>query len=165
MDNNAKTALGAVENLIDLPEEQLYRMLGACLTRVGNDARGSDQFDLDVPLPPPVMGAKDVLMDFGRSFFNRVEKQAFTLLCGTDPEHQKERDKVSEMFRLGKSDVAAGISALLVAQLALAPAIAAMVAALVVKLLFQPALDTTCDAWRNRVMPVAPTPAPAPAGH
>ena len=56
-------------------------------------------------------------------------------------------------FSLGKSEVAAALAALLVSQLAIAPAIAAVVAAIAIKLFFAPAHDSMCDVWKGKLSP------------
>ena len=161
MEKNKQLARQSVEALIDLPEDELFRKLGVTINKVGADGTLASDFALSVQTPvPQEQGAADVLGAFGRAYFNRFERQAFNLLCGDDASSEADRDKLSEAFHLTKADAAAAVTAVLIAQLALAPAVATILGALIVKLLFQPALDATCDVWSRRLNP---EPAPANA--
>lgn len=147
--------LVAISALDKLDEEQLFAELGQRLRTIGFEPHLSAQFDLSVPQTPETQGLAEDFRAFGRRFFSRVNQQAYDLVCGSDVEGLKERQKLEESIGLGRESFSAGLATLLVAQLGLAPAIAAVVAMLLVRLFFKPALGAMCDTWKEK-LPKAP---------
>ena len=64
MEANIERAMGAAERLDAMSETQLFEVLGTRLKKIGNDASGSDNFDMVVP-KAEAQGWSDVL-DFGK---------------------------------------------------------------------------------------------------
>jgi len=143
--------MAAVTTLDKLNDDALYAELGGRLRTIGGQPQLSAQFALPVNFQAEAMGPLDDLRAFGRRFFDRVNRQAYQLVCGSDPENTKDREKVAESMGMGKDMFATTLTTLLVAQLGLAPAIAPVVALLIVRLCFKPALGAMCDVWKEKL--------------
>lgn len=140
----------AVEALADRDEEQLYEELGRRMQAIQRDLSLSASFapSIDTRLEP--LGAAEDFKKFGRAFFERVNVQAYQLVCGKEAEHSEEREQVIDAFGIGKEAVAPAIAALLVAHLGLAPAIAAVIAALIIRVFFRSAYEAMCQVWKEK---------------
>jgi hypothetical protein len=141
----------AVASLFQSDVDQLYEELGIRSKAISTDPATAGVFAPHISYNAPLMGPMDGLRRFGKLFFNRINKQCHDLVCGEDTKDTAERQKVVAAFKLGKEDVGAAIAALLVGHLGLAPAIAAVVAVLIVKLFFQPAVDSMCQVWTEKL--------------
>jgi hypothetical protein len=151
MDKNAQRALAPMYEVIKKKPEELYRELGLIKVAIGNDATGSDQFDLKVSYSAEAFGPADRLVSIGKQYFARVSRRAHAIICGSDPEDAAEREKVRESFSMGKQSVAAALAAALVSALGMAPAVAIFVAAIAVTIFFDPAYDTMCQVWKDNL--------------
>ena len=145
------SAQPAVSDLLQSDEDQLYEQLGIRVQAIKRDPSVSGSFAPSVTYEAAAMGPLDDLRDFGKAFFERFQGQAYNLICGSGQEDTDERKDLMKAFGLQKDDVAAAITALLIAQLAMAPAIAPVVAALIVRLCFRPAYGAMCDVWKTKL--------------
>jgi hypothetical protein len=141
-------ARSATDKLLPADVGALYVELGKRLREVRRNPGSSSAFDMTAESALETMGG-DQLREFGRQFFNRMNKQAYALMCGADSQNSSERDSLLKAFGFGKDAVAPALTALLVVQLGLAPAIATVLAVLAVKLFFEPGYDAMCDAWKK----------------
>lgn len=141
----------AVERLMESDEDQLYVELGVRNQAIRGNPSLAGSFSPTVAYNAAVMGPMDDIRTFGRNFFGRLNVDCYSLVCGEKGANSEERNKILKAFSLGKTEVAAGIAALLVAHLAIAPAIAAVVAALVVKLFFRNAHAAMCEVWATKI--------------
>ena len=138
----------ATEKLLSAEVGALYVELGKRLREVRRDPSLASAFDMTTDSALETMGS-DKLREFGHQFFNRMNKQAYALMCGADSQNSAERESLFKAFGFGKDAVAPALTALLVVQLGLAPAIATVLAVLAVKLFFEPGYDAMCDAWKK----------------
>jgi hypothetical protein len=144
-------ALPAVQDIASSDEDQLFTQLGKLVQMNRLDPKSVSDF---VPSAEPeyeTLGLASDLKMFGKKYFDRVNAQAYNLVCGADAEDSAERKNLVTAFGLGKAEVTASLAVLLVAQLAMAPAIATIVAALTVKLFFSPAYDAMCEVWKGKL--------------
>lgn len=146
----ASRALPAVEKLEAATDDKLFLALGARLTINKSDPIGVANFDVDEP-EYETLGMLNDLTVFGRRYFERVNEQCYDLVCGIATEASTERATLLKAFSLGKSEVAAAMAALLVSQLAIAPAIATVVAVIAIKLFFAPAHEAMCEVWKGKL--------------
>jgi hypothetical protein len=141
----------AVEQLMQSDEDQLYVELGVRTHAIRQNPSLAGSFNPAVSYNAALMGPMDDIRAFGRSFFDRLGRDCYSLVCGEKAVDAEERNKLQKAFTLGKTEVAAGIAGLLVAHLAIAPAIAAVLAALVVKLFFRNAHAAMCEVWAGKI--------------
>jgi hypothetical protein len=141
----------AVEELLDSDENQLYEELGIRRHAIISDPSQAGSFQSTATYDAALAGPLDELRAFGRSFFNRVSKDIYDLVCGTGDDSKKERQTLLEAFGGGRTTFAAVLASLLVSYFAWAPAIAAVLAALVVKLFFNNAYTVACELWSQKL--------------
>ncbi len=146
----ASQAQPAVANLLNQDTDQLYAELGKRLHAMRTEPALAGSFAPSLP-PQTLMGLapSDALRTFGKTFFDRLNVQAYDLVCGTNADATQQRENIFTAFTSGTAGVGGVLAALLVSQLGLAPAIAGVVAALVIKLFFKPAYDAMCAAWKE----------------
>lgn len=148
----------AISGLLTQNEQQLYVEL----------ARRSNSMKLDPTLSGSYALPENDQLDsainlaglqaMGQQFFQRVNGQAFAIICGSGPADSMERQNLMNSFKLNEAAVCTALSGLLIAELGIAPLIASVVAAIIMNLFFKPALDQMCILWKSKL------PAPAPTG-
>jgi hypothetical protein len=151
--SDVQTAIRALEPLKD---DQLYAELGKRLQLIGQDPKRSAEFGLTVPKEAAeAFGTIDDLRAFGREFFNRVNHQAYGLVCGSDSQNTEDRKKIEKAASLSKDAFTTTLATLLIAQLGLAPALVPVIALLIARLAFDPAIGAMCAVWKTKLGPAA----------
>jgi hypothetical protein len=150
MPDLASQAQPAVESLLQSDDDALYVELGRRLKALQDDPAVGGAFDPKLVVLE-AMGPVDDIRDFGKRFFERLNGEAYKLMCSTDAEDTEERKKLLDAFPIGKEAVTAALAAGLVAWVGLAPAIAAVVAAIAMRLFFRAAYGATCDVWKENL--------------
>lgn len=139
-------ATAATASLLAQNDDDLYAELAIRLRTMRREPESAGQMSPIPSLTAEAMSVED-LQKFGRRFFERVNRQAFELMCGSGDADVKEREGILKAFGVGKEAVAPALAALLIAQLGLAPMIAPVVAVLAVRLFFKPGYDAMCEVW------------------
>ncbi len=143
----AVAALNQPENTT----EDLYKELGLRLKAMQEDVSLSSSFNPPIPQNIEAQGAAEDFRKFGEMFFQRVEKEAFNLICGTQAQENEQREKVLDAFGIGRDAVGAAIAGLLISQLGLAPLIAPVVATIILRLVFKPMYESMCGTWKENL--------------
>lgn len=151
MSDLAKQAKPSVEKLLKADENQLYEQLGIRAKAVAEDPTKGSSFEPRVTYDQATMGLKEDVKEFGQRLFRRWNLEAHKLICGSDPEDQKDREGLANAFGINDVAVGAALSALLVTHLGLVPALAAVVAALAIKRFFRPAYEEFCRVWKKNL--------------
>ena len=151
MDELEKHAAPAMEKLLQSDPDQLFAELGLRQKAIQADPSQAGRFETTATYQAEFAGPMDVLKQIGRSFFDRVSKDLYGIVCGSDPENTQERKQLWDAFGGGKATFAAALAAIGVSWFGWAPAISAVVAALVVKLFFKNAIDATCQVWKQHL--------------
>jgi hypothetical protein len=146
-----KQAELAVEKLLQAEEDQLYEQLGIRAKAMAEDPRTGSFFEPSVTYDQAKMGLKEDVLEFGKRLFNRWTVEAHKLICGSDPEDQKDREDLVNAFNVTPEKITAVLAVLLVTHLGLSPAIAIIVAALVIKRFFRPAYNEFCQLWEKNL--------------
>jgi hypothetical protein len=141
----------AVQKLLRADEDQLYEQLGLRLKALTIDPATAGSFDPAVAYDAAQMGVKEDILALGKRIFERWNREAYLLLCGTGADEKQDRARVLQSFGLGEVAVAATLAGLLVTYLGLAPALAGVIAAIVCKRFFRPAYEEFCGAWAKAV--------------
>jgi hypothetical protein len=136
-----------VDRFSELSEDDLFEELGKRLRTIEIDPAASGHFELSGEVPVETYGLSTDLREFGRRYLRRVNRQAFELVCGTDAAASTERSQLLNAFGLGREAVAAALTALLIAQLGIAPLVGVAVAAVIMRLVFTPTHGAMCDVW------------------
>lgn len=93
--------------------------------------------------------------DLGRSFFQRLNKQAYDFFCGgcggAKDQSCLDHLKAALDVHLGRDAIIASVAGLLVAALGLHPIVAGIAAAILVGFVFPTALDDLCHAWGKTI--------------
>jgi len=151
MSQLAQQAQPAVEKLLQAEENQLYEQLGILAKAMAEDPTKGSSFAPEVTYDQAQMGLKEDVREFGERLFRRLNKEAYKLMCGSDPDDQQARKGLLDAFGVSDVAVAAALSGLIVTQLGVAPAIAAVVAALIVKRFFRPTYEELCALWKKHL--------------
>lgn len=146
-----RQAESAVKKLLLSDENQLYEHLGIRSKAIALDPSISSSFEPQVTYDEVQMGLLDDVRNLGMRIFRRLSVEAYKLLCGTDAENKKEREKLAEAFGISSTAAATTLATLLVTQLGLAPAIAAVIASLIVKRFFNKAYNKFCQKWKKKL--------------
>lgn len=151
MSDLTKQAESAVEKLLHAEEDQLYEQLGIRAKAIAEDPTKGSSFEPQVTYDQAKMGLKEDVLEFGRRLFSRWNVETYKLICGFDPQDQKDRKDLVNAFNTNEVSVTAALSVLLVTHLGFAPAIAAVVAALAIKRFFRPAYEEFCQVWKKNL--------------
>src|SRR5262245_58224344 len=127
----------AVARLLQSEPDQLYEELGLRKSAIMAEPARAGEFDSNATFDAPFAGPQDVLGDIGRHFFERFNRDAYELVCGSDKADATERKKILDSFNLGETMFATTLVGALVSTFGLAPSLATVVAALVVRLFFK----------------------------
>jgi tetratricopeptide (TPR) repeat protein len=86
--------------------------------------------------------------DFGQRLFNRIQREAYELICGSKAESVEKRESLLESFGI-KNEMAliTCFTSILVPSLGMAAPVAVVVATLLAKSLLKTTYDTLCEAW------------------
>lgn len=146
--SQAQPAVAALENR---DTDDLYKELGRRLYAIQDDFTISASFSPKINTQLESQGVADDLGKFGQIFFERVNVQAYQLICGSQSQDSSQRQQVLDAFGVNRATVGAAIASLLIVQLGLAPAIATVVAALILRTVFQPAYEAMCEVWSEKL--------------
>ncbi|GEM_PF-1530503 len=157
MSEVAKQAREAAPRLLEQETDQLYVELGLVAKSLAEAPTRAGYADLAVRLTAvPAFGdrgAGDMMADFGRGLFKRIELAAYELVCASDDVSVEEREELLEAFGGGTAAVVGALATILVSYLGLSVAVAALVAAILVKLFVKPAYEEFCKAWTESMAP------------
>jgi hypothetical protein len=127
--------------------DALYATLGA---RIQAQAAGSA-----IAEKAPVVQAdamNPALAEFGKIFFQRVQRACHDLICGSDDANKDARNKVLEAIKLNTPQlICAAIAGLLTAGLGIAGSIASALAVIIFQILVKPAGAALCQVWDEQL--------------
>jgi hypothetical protein len=141
-------AQDSVQNLEALTDDDLYQVLTLRVRAIEAEPNRSGDFSLQTP---KLMGVSEDLVNFGRKFFNRLQHNAYELLCGKDDDYKDLRNQVNEALSSSITAATGVIAAALVSTIGLAPAIAAVIAAILLRLVGKTTLQATCALWTEKL--------------
>lgn len=150
MSDLEKSALPAVENLIDASPEELFSELELRRRLIAEQPRSAGSFDAESEYRANLESLPKELSEFGRRFFQRFSRDVYDLLCGSDSTNADTRNALLQAMT-SKPTFAAALAAVLVSQLGVAPALAAVLAALVVRLFIDNAMHVLCGMWKESI--------------
>jgi hypothetical protein len=146
MSNLEKTALPAVESLLDAAPDELFAELELRRRLIVEQPRTAGSFEAATEYRSVVDLPVAQLAEFGRRFFARFSRDMHELVCGADPSNAQVRTDLRSALT-SKPTFAAALACVLVSHFGTAPALAAVLAALVVRLFFDNALHVLCEMW------------------
>jgi uncharacterized membrane protein YdfJ with MMPL/SSD domain len=141
----------ALEKLLQAEPDQLFTELGLRQKAIEADPTQAGLFETTATYDAAFAGPLDLLKEFGQAFFDRVNKDLCSLLCGNDKRFAPDREKLVAALGLGDVAFAGALTSVLVSSFGWAPAIATVVAALVVKLFFRNAVTAMCTVWKKHL--------------
>lgn len=137
-----------VENWIEAEEDQLYERLGILDQAIQKDPEKKKFFDPEVTYNQAQMGAKEDVLNLGKSIYDRYAVEAYKLACDADDEDRKKLIAASGMSEVAIGGILAG---LLISQLAVPAAFAPIIATIVVKRFFRPVYEDFCKVWKKNL--------------
>ena len=139
-----QTARKVAEQLVDSDEIQLLEELALRDQAIKVDPANANRANLVVDREDPSMNLKESLQVLGRRVLARWNREAYTLVCGSDSAEVKSREELRKAFGLGDAAAAAALTPLVMAIPGMPLALAPVLAALMIKRLAAPALDEFC---------------------
>lgn len=118
------------------------------------ESRLGDAVAGDVLTPMDADGARAL----GRRIYRRLQREVFSLLCGSDPEDDADRRALG----IEGATVASAVAAALTAGLGVGPQAAAIAAALILRRIARPSLQEVCARWREHLGDQTPSTAETP---
>jgi hypothetical protein len=101
----------------------------------------------------PHMGPMEDLQNIGRSMFNKLQMQAYGLVCDKELEDKEDRNKIVVALGIGTEAAVIALTSVLIGTFGLAAALAGVVAALIIKRFAEPTLkegqDAMCEMWKE----------------
>ncbi|MDW7557519.1 MULTISPECIES: hypothetical protein [Azospirillum] len=138
-----------VAQVVDLPEQDVFRMIGDVSQRSVNATGVAGE--LSIEPPPQSMGIDDELEELGKRICNRWNRELFALVCGSREEDQKDRALILSQFGIDRDVAVAAIATLLVSSFGVIPAVATLVATMFLKRLANPTKEEVCKFWSERL--------------
>ena len=142
----------AAKDLLKKDEDQLYELLGLRQLKIEEDLTVQGDFELSVTYAEH-MGPMENIQKIGRRVFNKLNFQAYGLVCGTDPDDEEDRNKIVGAIGFGTEAAVIALSGILVSSFGIAAAIAGVIAAIIIKRFAEPALNegiaAICEIWKD----------------
>lgn len=142
----------AAKELLKKDPDQLYELLGMTAKAVEEDIGKQGSFEPEVVYSPH-MGLMDDLQKIGRRMFNRAQRQAYDLVCGSDPEDEEDRRKIITALGISSAAAVIALAGVLVSTFGLAAAFAGVIAPLIIKRFAEPVLEDGykgfCQLWKE----------------
>ncbi len=156
-------ALQAVQELEDSDDDDLFRELGLRVKAIERDPMVAGQFAPPRSMLEPKGIALGDLLDLGRRYFAQISKAGYGLICSGGMPQGTHFDSLMTTLGTNRMAITAGLAALLVAQIGIAPAIAGVVAALAIGKAAPASLQAICTGWSAKAgYATTGTPAPTP---
>jgi len=144
----------AGDELLELDEEELEFLLGVRVKAIEEDPQIQGFFQPNVSYADR-FGPRDSLGRIGKRMVDKLHMQAYTFVCGADPEDEKSRQDILNAFKISSGAAVAALAATLVSGLGLAAAVAGVVAALIIKKFIKPTLgagyEAMCTEWKKHL--------------
>lgn len=154
----------AVRAVTTSNDDELYRLLAARMKLIERDPSMAGNVAPNVQDAARGIAADD-LLKFGKSAFARISVAGQAVVCGSGADQGFHLQRLLSSFNTDLNSVAAALTGLLIAQLAIAPAIASVVATLVIGKVAPSSVDALCRVWTAKIQasrPAEPTPPPTP---
>ena len=136
-------------------EEGLYRLLGARLKMLERDPSVAGDFAPATIAPAELGITVPDLLEFGRAAFMRIATLGQGLVCGTEANQGFYLQRIFSAAGTDAATVTAAVAALLIGQLAIAPAVAGVVATIIVGKVAPTSLAALCKVWGEKISPPA----------
>jgi hypothetical protein len=154
-------AMVAVAKLDPDDEEGLYRLLAIRMKTLERDPSVAGDFAPATIAPAELGISAPDLLAFGRDAFLRIAAMGQGIVCGTEANQGFYLQRIFSTLNTDAATVTAGLCAVLIAQLAIAPVIASVVATLIVGKVAPTSLAALCKVWGAKVAGANPTTPPA----
>ena len=141
-----------LETLLSETPSSLFSELGIRSLAIEERPELAEQIEI-VLEPGKYLGPAQDFSEIGKTFFDKVNKNCYELVCSSEELNREDREKLIRALSIGPTDVALCLSTILVSYHVVAPALAGVIATLIVKICYQPACETICEFWANRLPP------------
>ncbi len=96
------------------------------------------------------LGDESRLRAFGQRLFNKVQREAYELICGSEAESVKQRESLLQSFGIkNETALIACFTSILVPYFGMAAPVAVVIATLLAKSLLKTTYETLCEAWES----------------
>ena len=144
-------ARAAIADLQTTDEDELYRLLALRMKTLERNPSIAGEFAPTTIAPTELGIAVPDLVAFGRSAFVRLSRAGHGLICGTDANQGFQLQRLLSTIGTDTAAVSAAVAALLISQLAMAPAIAGVVATIIVGKVAPKSLEALCETWGSKL--------------
>ncbi len=105
---------------------------------------------LDLPVEASLEGAGDLFFELGARLLRRVHRELYNVLCGSNPEDERDRNKLRGAFGLSEEAIITSFMTVMISSLGIAPVLAPILAALLVRRFLKPIYEETCVFWGDQ---------------
>ena len=141
----------ALKKLLGADEHTLIEQLGMRARATQDGVERTSEYNPIFVHDVTEMGPLDDLRDLGRRLLHRWTRELYRIACGSANEDKADRESIIKSMGLGDIAVGGAITAVLISTFAVTPAVATVIAALVVKRIIQPAGETICEFWGEKI--------------
>ena len=113
MANEIALSESAAKELLARDEDQLYEMLGLRAKATESDLTKQGNLELAVTYSSH-MGPMDDIRKIGKRMFNKLQTQAYGLVCGDDAEDQADRNKIFSALGIGTEAAVIALTSVLI---------------------------------------------------
>lgn len=151
MDDIRQKAEPALKKLLGADEHTLFEQLGMRERAAKEGSERASHFNPIFVHDVKEMGPLDDLRDLGRRLLRRWTRELYTVACGSAEKDKADRESIIKSLGLGDIAVGGAITAVLIGTFAVTPAVATVIAALIVKRIIEPAGETVCEFWGEKL--------------
>jgi hypothetical protein len=144
-------ARAAIAELQATDDEQLYRLLALRVKAIERDPSVAGLFAPATIAPAELGISAPDLVDFGRTVFIRLATAGHGLICGSEASRGFHLQRLLSSIGTDVTAVTTAVAALLISQLAIAPAVAGIVATIVVGKVAPASLEALCEKWGGKL--------------
>lgn len=163
-----------MQGLEGIDDHGLFQQLGLRIKALERDPTIAGYFTPPAGAVQPMGVTLADLRDLGRRMFARLSRSGYSMVCGEEESMGGPLERLLSTLNTNVTTVSAALAAVLVSQLAIAPAIAGVVAALAIGKVAPSTLEGICRTWGDRAgfagpsatspdaQPQVPAPNPGP---
>lgn len=133
-------------------DAQLHAEIGRRIQLMHGGAVDEAAIELEGVLVTTEEGLFQPLFLIGRRVVQRLSRELYDIVCGSDPQDAADRERLKEALRLDSASIVAALTAMLVG-IGVSGVVAPLVAALIYRAGIEPTIGELCAIWKDNLEP------------